>query len=350
LNFEHIRNCESGGSDPVKIREFIQSDLYALVPKIWQDVLSLAADGYNHSRISSMTGVPPTTVWKIASRSSKAVTDNEERNKLTEWYHERNRRAEEKKKAYWKPIVAKRRLAWDKKNASRTDKTLPTPEEMKKYIANLSWIEMVEKSGWSLGVLKRLVILYKLNSHRCKYKDKVKKRRNQTKGSPCSKVDLPTKEELAADLSTMQWRDIVEKYKSSYKTLVKLMKKYGLEEIRKEYDFKRTKTKEGFPVPSKESIVEDMKTMSLVAIGKKYGFDDCTIRKWLDDWGIFERAAIYNKKQIPPKEHIEADVQSMNYAAMGEKYAVHPSTIQKWVKHYSLVSPRTKNPVTIPMQ
>lgn len=94
-----------------------------------------------------------------------------------------------------------------------------------------------------------------------------------------------------------------------YTPLIKQKKKYFCVDCGKEISYKskrcikchlekniHKKYGDNFIFPTKEQLLSDIQTMSMLKVGKKYNVSDNTIRKWCRKYGILNKRK--NKKQI----------------------------------------------------
>jgi transposase-like protein len=90
--------------------------------------------------------------------------------------------------------------------------------------------------------------------------------------------------------------------------------------------------------PSKEELSNMMNTMTLVAIGKKYGVSASTIRQWGVKYEIYKPSSDTRKvKNRPSKEELSNMIENMTWVAIGKKYGVSDNAVRKWAKKYKLL-------------
>ena len=134
---------------------------------------------------------------------------------------------------------------------------------------------------------------------------------------------------------------IISEYESGMSTIL-LGKKYGVGKT----TIKKRLVKAGVQIratskkvlPMEQIIFEHESGMSTIALGKKYGVSDSTIRNRLSEAGIQTRT--HEKKTLIelPIDQIWFDYESgMSMVALGRKYGVADNTIRNRLKEMELI-------------
>jgi hypothetical protein len=130
--------------------------------------------------------------------------------------------------------------------------------------------------------------------------------------------------------------------------------------------------------PSLELLLKEISESSYVAVGKKYGVTDNTIRKWIRWHGIkapkmikprskiTEKNCCYcnknykphdagqkfcsrkcsgfhRRKAMPSREELEKQIKIFTYKELGGKYRVGKDLVQDWATHYELTKRRRRS-------
>ncbi len=218
----------------------------------------------------------------------------------------------------------------------------PTKEALLEVLLTHTWAEMADHFQLSERCLMDLAKKYKIKQLRPRMifsKEGAKRSAEGLKKALQQDAikrgrKIPSKEELAKDLKTLTWNEIVDKWEWSKPWLVKRAKEYGIYDLktRKEAASERQADLK-WPFPSKEEYAEMLKTQRLYQLSTPLHRTETVLRKKAVKMGLRH---LLVEHHAPSKQALNKKLKKCTLAETAKFYGFTQSDIRKLIDEYDI--------------